>query len=127
MKNITLVYSTADEHAVSDHNAHQWYQNIQEGQTVHVATTVMLSEIRVGVMLGEIAPTPLHFKDQEIMIGDKGELEINLWPEGLFDEQSVLVRALMSQSTREVSHQKCQERRERAIKRLALRVANLIE
>lgn len=93
MKNIVVIVSDNDNHAVSDWNLKKWYESIQDADTVFVGTTLMLNELRLGVMRGEIAPFRFVFSGVDVLCDEQGVL--SNWPEGLGDQLADQMKALM--------------------------------
>ncbi len=113
-KKITVVISEDNAHAVSDWNVIDWYQSLNDGDTAYVATSLMFNELRIGVDRNEIAPFSFEFRGETIHIGDNGEVVERFWPDGMFDQQSVQIKMLMSRKPREVVEADMKESKQQA-------------
>lgn len=108
MKNIKVVISTDNEHAVSDWSVTSWCEGLQEGDTAYVATSRMLDEVRIGISRQEIAPVNFDFEGFNLSIGSKGEIKEG-WPSNFFDHQAIQLKQLMTGKDKESATRSVEE------------------
>jgi hypothetical protein len=93
MKKINVVHSSLNEHAIADANLQTWYAEIEDGDTVHFATSLQLNELRIGVRFNEVEPFSFSYNGSDIHVGKKGDLSD--WPKGFAEHQKDQVFALI--------------------------------
>ncbi|EGR5926696.1 hypothetical protein [Vibrio parahaemolyticus] len=115
MKTINVVISDDNKHAVSDWNVYDWCKSLKDGDTAHVATSLMFNELRISVAQNEIKPFSFEFNGNKLSVCEKGELvgETRCWPKGFFDQQSIQVRMLMSGKDRDEVTKSVNEQKDR--------------
>ena len=95
MKKLNVIISKKSEHAISDWDVLDWYKEALNGDenTVYVATSIMLNELRVGVRLGEIEPFSFDYEGETVNCLKDGQLD--KWPNGLGDHLIIQMDSLL--------------------------------
>jgi len=96
MKDIILCISTDPDDCIPDSELRTWYDSMLSSNESHVfvANDCQFTELRIGVMLGEIAPWSFKFEGETIECGKDGRL--NNWPRGMFTLMDRQLQMLMN-------------------------------
>ncbi|AWK84638.1 hypothetical protein [Photobacterium damselae] len=101
LKRLQVIITSDSQYAISDFDVENWYQALllESSNVAHVATGLMLNELRIGVRLCELEPFSFEFRGETVNCLKNGELD--KWPNGLFDHAIVQMDVLMQGITRE--------------------------
>jgi hypothetical protein len=114
MKQISVIISDENQHAIADSQISAWYQGVlvQRERTVFVSNNLQLTELRAGIVLKELAPFNVDFHGNILTCCEKGALSD--YPQGFFDQQATPIRVLMTGCSRSDAKQHQADLLERA-------------
>lgn len=101
----TVVYSPTDSAAVADINVANWLRAIlaqTDSNPIAFATSRQFDELRVAVVLGELAPFHFDYQGERFFVESKGNLA-PFWPVGFMDTQAAQIKCLMKGIDRDLS------------------------
>ncbi len=103
MKTLKVILTRDASHAISDWDVEKWYQELlsSDKDTAYVATSIMLSVIRVGVRLKEVKPFTFEYEGKVVTCLEDGQLD--QWHNGLFDQELIQLDCLFQGISREES------------------------